>query len=259
MIEKQEQKSEVSSFSLSERLKAIGAMVDRGSRLADIGTDHGYLPIWLAEAGIVPAAIAMDVKEGPLSRARIHVKEHGLEEKIELRLSDGFSALSPGEADTAVIAGMGGLLMVRILEQGEAVARSLRQLILSPQSEIGQVRRFLLEKGYEILAEDMVFDEGKYYTIIKAAYGGQEKPVPEEDWSYIELRYGRFLLASGKPVVTDFLRKEIRTLEEVEKRLSEAATPRAGERLPEVEEELQAAREALCTAEEQEGKGTCEG
>ena len=75
MIEKQEQKSEVSSFSLSERLKAIGAMVDRGSRLADIGTDHGYLPIWLAEAGIVPAAIAMDVKDGPLSTFQPFLRE----------------------------------------------------------------------------------------------------------------------------------------------------------------------------------------
>ena len=92
---------------LSKRLKAVADMVGTGSVLADIGTDHAYIPIWLVSRGSVPRAVAMDVNEGPLKRAQENILQNGLEEKIETRLSDGFKALAPGEADAAVIAGMG--------------------------------------------------------------------------------------------------------------------------------------------------------
>lgn len=178
---------------LSKRLSAIAAMVDHGARFADIGTDHGYLPIYLTEQGICPSSIAMDVKDGPLSRARTHVQEAGLERRITLRKSDGFEALKPGEADTAVIAGMGGLLMIRLLENGKETVRGMRQLLLSPQSEIGQVRRYLLEHGYRISREQMILEDGKYYVILEA------RPGSEEPWTYIEEEFGRHLLASGDP------------------------------------------------------------
>ena len=117
---------------LSKRLKAVADMVGTGSVLADIGTDHAYIPIWLVSRGSVPRAVAMDVNEGPLKRAQENILQNGLEEKIETRLSDGFKALAPGEADTAVIAGMGGGLTVRILKNGMEVVRSLKECILQP-------------------------------------------------------------------------------------------------------------------------------
>ncbi len=236
---------------LSPRLRAIGDMVERGSRLADIGTDHGYLPIRLLEEGRIPSAIAMDVGKGPLSRARAHVEERGLSGRIELRLSDGFAALAPGEADAAVLAGMGGPLMIRILTEGRRTAESLRYLVLSPQSEIPGVRRYLMGNGYRILAEDMVFDEGKYYTVIKAAPGKMAEAASpgEEPWSSLEGTYGRYLLRSGKQEVSAFLRKERGILEAVREELLPAGTGRAGERLTQVERELSLLSEALALAE----------
>jgi tRNA (adenine22-N1)-methyltransferase len=109
----------------------------------------------------------MDLREGPLSRAREHIKEQGLSERITLRLSDGVSALSKGEADTILIAGMGGELIIRILTDGAEICHSVRELILQPQSVIGEVRRYLRENGYRITDEDMVLEDGKFYPMMR--------------------------------------------------------------------------------------------
>jgi tRNA (adenine22-N1)-methyltransferase len=143
-------------------------MVTPGSRLADIGTDHAYLPIWLVAEGRCPAAIAADLRQGPLLAAQAHVCEAGLGGVICLRLSDGLKEIAPGEADTITITGMGGPLICRILADGRAVARSAKELILSPQSDVPEVRRFLLGHGFFITDETMVREDGKYYVIIKA-------------------------------------------------------------------------------------------
>ena len=103
---------------LDQRLLTVARLVRQGAYLADIGTDHGYVPIWLVQKGVCPSALAMDVRKGPLERAEEHVEEVGLSGKIELRLSDGLAKLKAGEADTVVIAGMGGPLMERILTDG---------------------------------------------------------------------------------------------------------------------------------------------
>ena len=100
---------------LSKRLELVASFVPKGSRIADIGTDHGHLPICLVEQGICPGAVAMDVGRGPLGRANAHIREHGLSGVIETRLSDGLARLRPGEADTVVMAGMGGQLVIHIL------------------------------------------------------------------------------------------------------------------------------------------------
>ena len=107
------------NMELSKRLQAVAGLVTAGSRLADIGTDHAYIPIYLARSGKIPEAVAMDVNRGPLERAEENIRAYELEDRIKTRLSDGFSALEQGEADSAVIAGMGGGLMSRILKEGE--------------------------------------------------------------------------------------------------------------------------------------------
>ena len=152
---------------LSERLRAVADLVDDGMVVADIGTDHGYIPIALVQEGRCPRAVAMDINIGPLDRARAHIQAAELSKKIDTRRSDGMKELKAEEADCAIIAGMGGALTIKILEESSATARSLKALILQPQSELYKVREYLAEQGYEILAEDMVLEEGKFYPIMK--------------------------------------------------------------------------------------------
>ena len=150
---------------LSRRLHAVAGKVTRGNRLADIGTDHGYIPIYLVSEGICPSAIAMDVNQGPLDRADAHIREYGLSDKIGTRLSNGLERLEASEADSIVIAGMGGALMTDILNGGMHVIESGKELILQPQSEIFKVRHFLHDNGYMIVDEQILKEEGKYYFI----------------------------------------------------------------------------------------------
>ena len=194
---------------LSKRMQALADQVSAGAVFADIGTDHGFLPIYLVEQKKVERAIAMDVRPGPLSRAKEHVKEAGLEEKIELRLSDGLEKLSVGEAQTILISGMGGPLMEGILTRGAAVAKEATELILQPQSEIDGFRRFLAREGYVILEEDMCLDEGKYYFLMKVVH--QSKPEAREGYvpsTDVEFAYGGLLLQQRNSLLLDFLLRE---------------------------------------------------
>lgn len=198
---------------LSNRLKRIASFVRTGSRVADIGTDHGYVPIWLVQTGTSPSAIAMDVRKGPLDRAKEHVDEMGLSEKIELRLSDGLKKLRPDEADAVIIAGMGGRLTCRILEQGchiwESWSEGRERLILSPQSEQDEVRHFLEEHGFDIIQESMLEDEGKYYIVIEAARGTM-KPLRESEYIF-----GADLIRKRDPVLLAYLDKEEKVTRQV--------------------------------------------
>ena len=156
---------------LSKRLYAVARLVTPGGRLADIGTDHAYVPIYLAQTGSISGAVAMDVNRGPLLRAQEHICENGLESCIAVRLSDGLQKLEAGEADTVLIAGMGGALTIRILAAGSHVLPSVKELILQPQSEIFKVREWLEAYGYIITEEDMVCEDGKYYQMMRAVAG----------------------------------------------------------------------------------------
>lgn len=111
---------------LSKRMQAVAAMVSPGNVLADIGTDHGYVPIALVQEHVIPRAIAMDINEGPLERATAHIREYHLESLIETRRSNGVEMLREGEADSILIAGMGGELIIGILTAGEAVCKKAR-------------------------------------------------------------------------------------------------------------------------------------
>ena len=152
---------------LSNRLKAVADLVSPGSVVCDVGCDHGYLPIYLVQNRICTKVIAMDVNAGPLERAREHIRAFALEEYIETRRSDGVEALECGEADCLILAGMGGRLVIRILTKGREKIRTMREMILQPQSDIGQVRAFLRRLGLRILQEDMVYEDGKYYPMIR--------------------------------------------------------------------------------------------
>ena len=233
---------------LSRRLQAVAGLVTAGYRVADIGTDHAYIPIHLAQSGKIPGAVAMDVNRGPLERAEENIREHQLEDRIKTRLSDGFSALKEGEADSAVIAGMGGGLVTRILKDGGCLVRTLKECILQPQSEIEKVRAFLLEEGFLFIKEDMVEEDGKYYPMMKVTPPmGRMGRMPEtgETWDETELRYGRYLLRDRNPVLRQYLEREIRIKRQIAESLQGQDSPRTAERKRELEKEIEYAEKGM--------------
>jgi tRNA (adenine22-N1)-methyltransferase len=236
---------------LSKRLQAIANMVEAGSKLADIGTDHAYLPIYLVEQGMVSQAFAMDVNEGPLRRARTHVAAHGLLDSITLRLSDGLQALTPGEATTLLLAGMGGGLMMRILTDGWQVVEQAKDCILQPQSEVKKFRAFLLEKGFFFLEEQMVYEDGKYYPMMRVSLHPQNEGQEQQTWTGIEQTYGRGLLQQRHPVLHQYLQAQLLQTNKLIAALQAQQGERASIRRQELQSELQEIKEALQYWEEE--------
>lgn len=241
---------------LSKRLKRVVSFVEPGAVVADVGTDHGYVPIFLVREGIAARALAMDVNRGPLLRAQAHVAAYGLTERIQLRLGDGLSALKAGEADTVILAGMGGPLMCRILTEGMELARTMKRLILSPQSELADVRAFLEQQGFAIVDEAMVEEDGKYYTVICARPACGKKYIMEDEGEQLlQRKYGACLLRRNDPVLREFLEREEKKYVRILDRLAAANGPdsaeggRRAEREKEVKAELLLIRQALCRME----------
>lgn len=163
---------------LDDRLQALADFVSEGSRVADIGTDHGYLSIALVQAGKADFVVASDKNAGPFEAATRAVQEAGLMDTISVRLGDGLATLQPGEVDTVCIAGMGGVLMTEILEASPEVVAQLTTLILQPQSAAAELRRWLYRKHWHIADESLAIADGRIYEIIKAERG--RRKMPEE-------------------------------------------------------------------------------
>ncbi len=231
---------------LSGRLQMLADMVTPGSVLADVGCDHGFLSIYLVQAGVCPRAVAMDVRKGPLAGAGKHIEEYGLGDYIETRLSDGLAECSVGEFGAVVCAGMGGRLMERILTEGREKLQGVRELILQPQSELGEFRAFLRRAGYVLVQEDAVFEEGKYYFAMKAcpdnssAAGSLTAENGESARRREELadRFGGLLLEAAHPVLLGYLRQREAHLRQGESSLGAADSRRAEEALAGIRREL---------------------
>ena len=161
---------------LDARLAAVAAFVPQGSRVADIGTDHGYLAAALVEEGRAPFVIASDLPAGPCEAARRTVREEGLTGKIEVRQGDGLTVLQPGEVDTVCIAGMGGVLMTEILAAAPEVWRSLTALVLQPMTGEEELRRYLYAHAWHVADEKLVVADDRLYTVIRAARGRRKMP-----------------------------------------------------------------------------------
>ena len=240
---------------LSLRLSAIADMVTTGNRLVDVGCDHGYLPVYLIQQKKIPSAIAMDVRKGPLSRAKEHIRQYGLEEYIQTRLSDGLENLKAGEGDTLVIAGMGGPLMERILTDGQSVRDSFSEMILQPQSDIPHFRRFIQSQGFQIVEEKMVEEEGKFYPMMCVVRtcpegDGNENLVSEAAPYTLEEAFGKFLLKEHNPVLYRYLLREERIRADILKQLQAAPQAEAvTARIREVKEEAQLIKAALAEYE----------
>ena len=150
-------------INISNRLKCVASLVNKGARVADIGTDHAYLPIYLVQNGISNKVYACDVRKEPLRRAQLHIDEYGLSDKITTQLCDGLKGINKGDVDTVTICGMGGKLMKSILQAGIDKLGYNTQLVLSAQSELRDFRAYLLEAGIDIKSEHILLEDGKYY------------------------------------------------------------------------------------------------
>ena len=225
---------------LSKRLLTVASMVENDSVVADIGTDHAYIPIYLVEQGVCKKAIAMDVNPGPLERAREHILASGLSEQIVTRLSDGLAKLSENEADTYVIAGMGGPLMVSILARRMDLLQKGKTLVLQPQSEIGEVREFLIHNHYKIIREEMFYDMEKTYVAMKAI-------ISKESITYTKTQYifGKLLLENLNPVLFEYLQKQKEVYEKLVIKLKDNITKQTMLRKAECEQMLVYINEAL--------------
>ena len=166
--------------SLSKRLNAVASLVKLGSSVADVGTDHGYIPVYLVKNNISPFAVAMDINEKPLASCKALVKEEGLEGIIQTRLSNGLEKLNKGECDTVIIAGMGAELIVDILSNCDFVNEL--HLILQPMTHPELARKYLFDNGFEI-NNDFIVTDGKHsYSIFDANYTGKITPKAQKDY-----------------------------------------------------------------------------
>jgi len=250
-----------SSLKLSRRLTALAEWVPQGARFADIGTDHALLPVYLALNGKISYAVAGDVHEGPVEAAKHQVAEAGLNEIVSVRLGDGMAVLTPGEVDTVTIAGMGGSLMARILDQAGERLNGVHTLILSPHVAEDVVRRWLVQHQFVLDQEMLLEEDGVIYTLMRAVLvqdpieaqahhsrlydeGIAAPPLSQISSS---LLYGMGPLLLRRPTEI-FLRKweqEIAKRERVILQLSHSSAPEAAEKAREWEEDVREIREVL--------------
>lgn len=174
---------------LDKRLSAVAGLVRKGTRFADIGTDHAYLPVYLIKNGILDRAIAADLRKGPLENARETAQIYSLTEKIQLRLSDGLDNFTVGEVNEIAIAGMGGLLIAQFVERTEWLKNSDIHLILQPMTHAEELRKSLFDNSFQIDKEVAVQDKDKLYIIISAYYCGEKI-----DYSDFDLIVGKLPL-----------------------------------------------------------------
>lgn len=203
---------------LNSRLQLIANIVPNCKCLADIGTDHAWIPIVAVLEKKCSIAIASDVVEGPLKIAKKNLSNYSLENKIELRLGSGLNTLNQGEADCIVIAGMGGFLIHELLEERKNILEGV-QLILQPMNNIELLREYLFKNGFDIINEELVYDSEKLYVIIVAKWDGHEREVNDID-CYLNPK-----ILIKHVYFKDYLNKQYKRVTKMLKGLKESKTP----------------------------------
>lgn len=224
-------------------MKMNATLVPDKARVADIGCDHGYVAMWLVKEKNCKPVIATDVNEGPLKRAEKNIRAMKLEEMIEVRQGDGLTVLKPGEVDTVLIAGMGGMLMCEMLSAAPGVLKTTQTLILQPQSDVEEVRRHLHKLGYRIDKESICLEDGKYYFAIRAVPGEEDEPYTDTEY-----RFSRLLAEEGGTVYRGYMRMMTDKIADLLKTLDLPDLDigdRTRERKAELEQELNQLRETF--------------
>lgn len=198
---------------LQPRLQCLADCVPQGTRLADVGTDHGYLPVWLLQNGRIASAIASDINAEPLEHARRTAAEYGV--TLDLRLCPGLDAVAPNEADTVAIAGMGGETIIAILQDAAWDWRG-KTLLLQPMTKAELLRRYLAENGFRIASERLVLDKGTIYPVLTVEAGESQALSSAEAWCGVGLKHD--------PLYGDYARDRVRKLERAAAGLRQAKT-----------------------------------
>lgn len=229
---------------ISKRLKTVAGEV-KHSTVADIGTDHGYVPIYLVKNKLVVRAIACDINKGPLLKAKENIEANCLSGKIETRLGSGLTRIVVDEVESAVIAGMGGMLTIEILKESSEVVQSLKQLVLQPQLDIDSVRRYIHSIGFRIENEEMLIDEGKYYTVINAVRG------EDESYNPCQYMFGKINLDKKSDVLKKYLIYRLGKLTGIKEEIKNSGTENSMKKISELENDIIIFKEALKTYEVQ--------
>ncbi|MCP3741365.1 tRNA (adenine(22)-N(1))-methyltransferase [Rossellomorea sp. BNER] len=205
---------------LSHRLETVSSFIPKGSKIADIGSDHAYLPCYAIEKELASFAIAGEVVEGPYQSALNQVRESELEERVSVRKGNGLEVLSQGEVDCVTIAGMGGTLISTILENGKQKLEGVTRLVLQPNVSAISIRKWLLENGWELVAEKILEEDKKIYEVLVAERGDTRKPYSNMEK---ELLLGPFLMKEKSEVFIKKWRQEAEQWKKICDQMNEAA------------------------------------
>lgn len=198
---------------LSKRLKRIAEHVDKCESVADIGTDHGYIPIYLVKEGICKKAIASDINKGPIEKAKVNVAFEGVSNKVKCLLGPGLNSLKVGEVNGVILAGMGGNLTRDILLADMDKVKKYDFIILQPAQNPEVLREFLYKNDYEIIDEDLIKDEGRFYELFKVKYNENSEKLAFEDELYYEV--SSLLREKNHPLFKEFIEEKINKCETI--------------------------------------------
>lgn len=226
---------------LTQRLAAISEFIPPGLVVADIGTDHAHLPINLVLSGRNPRVIATDLNEKPYRGAYSAVSGKNLSGAVDVRLGDGLQALSPGEAQVIVIAGMGGNTIVKILEDSRGVLAETKRMVLQPMADAGDLRIWLPGNGWKLVAERLVEEDGRIYPVIVA------EPGVETEKDILNLEIGPRLLEEGDPLLLAYLEKIKSDYQKILSGLARSRSRDAQDKAIMLTSKLTRVRELLCT------------
>lgn len=190
---------------ISLRLKKLASMVEKCTTMADIGTDHGYVPIYLVKNHICEDAIATDINKGPIEKAKTNIFNENLQDKIQCRIGGGFSTLYEDEVQCAVIAGMGGNLIRDIIEQDLNIFKKLHSCILQPVQNVEVLREYIYKAGYEIIDEDLCREDDKFYEIIKVRFDNKPANVDPIFWEV-----SKILIDRNHPLIKEYIEYRIK-------------------------------------------------
>lgn len=230
-------------MNLSNRLKEIIKLVPKNSIVADIGTDHGQIPVYLIENKISKRVIATDISKPSLDKTIDLIEERKLEDKILTKLGDGLEVLRPFQVDTVIMAGMGGILITEILESNRKVTDSISHFIFQPMVASKELRQYLVENQFKIVDESLAREGERFYEIILAKKG----PSTIEKDIYYEL--GPKLIEKNHPLLRTYIEKKISQLNNIKNSLKKAKDAEALEKKRDIIEKIKAYREVLETIE----------
>ena len=197
------------NLELSPRLKIIADSIKGYNSVADIGSDHAYLPIYLVKTFNIKKAVASDVNKGPVEISRERLKQYDVEKHVEVRRGDGLEILEAGETEVIVIAGMGGMLIRDIMEKGKSIIESAKLIILQPMRDSDCVRKWIFGNGFDIIDEELVKEDERIYEVIWASPGSgyMDKDDP--------MLIGDKIIKKKHPLAAEFIDKKIEELEKV--------------------------------------------